>query len=217
MRHLRTTRLGGKLDGEHVLALRVADEVDDDHLRRDFLLLGNQVDGKLVLTKGCLDSGQVELVDGGTSVSAEADAEGVEVLLVRGVDQSSPSLLGCQLGDTSPVDDTTLGAFEGPMTWLVAKPALLGISGAATSSMAFFAASVAGTGKRALDTRVGAVSLVVTDFTAVEALSGQAAAFGLIRAVASEMACLSATVKTVSVRVKVRVGWLRDLRSARDS
>jgi hypothetical protein len=205
--HLGATRLRGELNGEDILALRVADKVDNDHLRGDLLLLGDQVDWQFIFTKSCLNSGQVELVDSGPGVSAKADAESIEVFVLCSIDQSSPRLHVGHLGDTSPVDHTTLFAFKGLVTWLVAKLALHGIGGAATSSMTFFTASIAGSGEWALDTRVGTIGLVVADFTAVEALASQTAtAFGFLGAVTSEMACLCAAVKTVSMYGKARVG-----------
>ena len=171
--HLRTTRLGGELDGEDVFAVRVADEVNDGHVGGDLLLLGDEKDAETVLTESLLDGRKAELIHGGTSVGTEADTEGVEVLLLGGVDEGSPSSLRLHLGDASPVDGATRLALDSAVALLVTE----------------LAGAVEGT----LNALVGAIGLVVTDLTAVEALAGEtAAALGFVRAVAGEMAGLLA-------------------------
>jgi hypothetical protein len=60
--------------------------------------------------------------------------------------------------------------------------------------MALLTASVACAGEWALDALVRAISLVVADLSTVEALSGQAAALGLVGAVSREVIGLSAAV-----------------------
>ena len=64
--------------------------------------------------------------------------------------------------------------------------------------MAFNAAGVAGAGELTLDARVGAVGLVVTNFTAVEAFASEAAASGLVGAFAGEVPSLATSVYMIS-------------------
>lgn len=68
MSHLGTTRLGHKLDGEDELAVGVANEVYNGHVLRDLLLLGDEVDGQLVLAQSLFHGHEAKAVDKGTSV-----------------------------------------------------------------------------------------------------------------------------------------------------
>jgi hypothetical protein len=68
LRHLGTTRLRGKLDRENILALGVADEVDDGHVGFNILLLGDQIDTQSILAQSRLDTSQSELLRRSTSI-----------------------------------------------------------------------------------------------------------------------------------------------------
>jgi hypothetical protein len=65
--------------------------------------------------------------------------------------------------------------------------------------MAVNTAGVTSAGELALDSLVGTVRLVVANLTAVVALSSYAAALGLVWAIPSEVAGLSATMIDVSM------------------
>jgi hypothetical protein len=198
LRHLRAARLGRELDGQDVLAVRVADEVNDSHVGGDLLLLGDEKDAEAVLTESLLNGRKAELIHGVTSVGAEADTEGVEVLLLGCVDEGGPGSLRLHLGDASPVDGATRLAVDSAVALLVTE----------------LAGAVEGT----LNALVGAISLVVTDLTAVEALAGEtAAALGLVGAVAGEMAgllantaCAIASVAAASCELLVEPGGIRE-------
>lgn len=62
--------------------------------------------------------------------------------------------------------------------------------------MAFLIARVAGTREGTLNTRIGTISLVVSNFTAVVALASEATTFRLVRAFTGEMAGLVAAIKS---------------------
>jgi hypothetical protein len=81
------------------------------------------------------------------------------------------------------------------VTLFVAKPALHRIGRTVASSVALDTTGVAGSGELALDTRVGTVSLVVTDFAAVVAFASETATSRLVWTFASEVAGLSAAVQ----------------------
>ena len=78
------------------------------------------------------------------------------------------------------------------MSWLVAQFAELRVRRAVSHGVTFFAAGVAGAREGAVDLGVRAVSLVVSDLSTVEALSGQTTTLGLVRAFASEVSSLVA-------------------------
>jgi hypothetical protein len=186
LRHLDTARLRGDLDGENVLTIRIADEVNDCHVRGDLLLLGDKKNTEIVLAKGFLNGRKIELVDSSASVGAKADTECVEILLLGSVDEGRPSRLGVHLRNASPVDDATGLAVD--------------------SAVALFLAELAGAVERTLDALVGAISLVVTDLTAVVALAVHtAAALGLVRAIASEVAGLLADTACAIISVAAAV------------
>lgn len=126
LRHLGTTRLGRELDRQNVLAGRVADEVDNSHVGRDLLLLGDEVDAEIVLAQSLLDDDEAKVVGNGASVCTQAKSELVEVFLLGGVDDGSPGILGRQLRYTGPVDDTTLLAVDSLVALLIAEAALVG-------------------------------------------------------------------------------------------
>lgn len=71
--------------------------------------------------------------------------------------------------------------------------------------MSFHTASVTGTCERTLNTGIGAVRLVVSNLTAVEALAGQSATFGLVGTVAGKVTSLLASIAEVSLGA---CGWL---------
>jgi hypothetical protein len=178
--HLDTTGLGRELDGQDVLAVRVANQVDDGHVGGDLLLLGNEEDTETILAESLFDGGKTELFPGSAGVGTEANTESVEVLLLGGIDESSPGGLRVHLRDASPVDHATSLAVDSAVALLVAE----------------LAGAIEGT----LEAHVGAINLVVTDLIAVEALAGDtAAAPGLVGAVTGEVAGLLAdTAGTVS-------------------
>lgn len=78
------------------------------------------------------------------------------------------------------------------MTLLVAQLALRRVGGAAACSVSLDPAGVACAGELAFDSRVGAVSLVVTDFAAVVALASETAARRVVGAFAGEVTGLVA-------------------------
>jgi hypothetical protein len=197
--HLGTTRLFGKLNGEDVLATGIADEVNDSHVGSNFLLLGDEINTKTVLTESLFDGGKVEIFHDSAGVSLEGDTESVEVLVLGGIDEGSPGGTSLHLRNTGPVDDTTRLALESFVAFLVAEPALHRVGRAVTSSMAVDATRVTSTSELALNSLVGTVRLVVADLTAVVALSSHAAALGLVWAIASEVTGLSATIIDVSI------------------
>jgi hypothetical protein len=84
------------------------------------------------------------------------------------------------------------------VTLLIAELALLGVGRTATSRVALDTAGIASTGEGTLDALIGAISLVVTDLTAVEALASQTTAPGLVGTLASKVASLVAAVGKVS-------------------
>lgn len=175
MSHLGATRLRRELDGQNKLAVWVADKVDDSHVRGDLLLLGDKKDCEVILAESLLDGGKIELIHGSASVSPQADAEGVEVLLFGSIDQSNPGSRGIHLRHTGPVDNAARLAVD--------------------SAMALLIAEFAGTIESTLYPLVGTICLVVTDLTAVEALASKTAtALGLIRAVAGEVTGLLAAI-----------------------
>lgn len=197
--HLRPARLLGELDSENKLTFWVADHVDNGHIDSDILLEGDEKDGKLILAKGGLDIGEGKVVDDSAGVSLEAGAEAVQILLLGCIDEFGPSLLSLELRDTSPVYKATLFTLESLVALLVAKLALYRIGWAAACSMSLDTAGVAGTGELALDTRVGAVGLVVTNLATVVAFTSEAAARWCIGAFASEVTVLAAAAKNVSM------------------
>ena len=80
--------------------------------------------------------------------------------------------------------------------------------------MASLLADTASTSELALDAWVGAISLVVAHFTAVVAFAGHAAAaFALLRAIASEVAVLTTAVAWSANNETAQIGS-RDLHSA---
>lgn len=64
--------------------------------------------------------------------------------------------------------------------------------------MALFITGVTGACEGALNALVGAVRLVVTNLTAVKALSSEAASFGLVRAIAGVVASLTAAASSLA-------------------
>lgn len=190
--HLSTTRLRRKLDGQDVLALGVADEIDRSHVDSKHLLLSNEIDWQLVGTEGFLDPLDIELLVESTGIRLESDAEEIDILLLSSINDLDPSLLGAHLRNTSPIDDAARFALESLVSWLVAQLAELGVGRAVTHGMSPLAAGVANTGEGTVNLRVGTVGLVVSNLSAVEALSGQTATLRLVRALTSQVSCLLA-------------------------
>lgn len=135
---LGTTRLAGELNGENILAIGIANQVDDGHVLGHLLFLGDEEDTNVVLAQGLLDGGKIELVHDSTGVSFERDAESIKILRLSSVDQGGPSLPSIELRDTGPVDDAAGLAVNGFVASLIAKLAF-GI-GAVAREMAFLAA-----------------------------------------------------------------------------
>lgn len=197
--HLRTARLLGKLDGENELTFRVADHVHNSHVDGDVLLEGDEKDGKLIFAKSGLDIREGEIVYDGAGVSLEAGTEAVQIFLLGCIDELGPGLLSLELRNTGPVDNATLLTLKSLVAFLVAKLALHGVGWAAACSMSLDTAGVAGTSELALDARIGAISLVVTDLAAVVAFASEAASGWCVGAFASEMTFLAAAAKNVSM------------------
>lgn len=199
LRHLRTAGLGCKLDGQHELALGVANQVDDGLVGSNLLLESDQVDLDAIRAKSRLDIRQAELVVGSAGVGLQTEAEDIKVLSVGGIDEGGPGIFGGQLGNIAPVDGSALVALKSLVTFLLAQLADHGVGRAAASRVAFNAAGIASPGERTLDALVRAVSLVVADLTAVEAFARQPIALGLARALASEVTGLVAATYHVSM------------------
>jgi hypothetical protein len=161
------------LDGENILAIRVAEHVDNSHIRGYFLFLGDQEDRKTICAKSFLDSDKVEItrIHERTCVSLQTVAERIEIFRPSRIDELPPGFPRFELRDTSPINKTTLLAIKSLVALFVAKPTLHGIGRTVASSVALNTTGVAGSGELALDTRVGTVSLVVTDFATVVALA----------------------------------------------
>lgn len=192
--HLRATRLRRELDRENVLLFGVTNEINDSHVGSDFLLLGDQVNGEIVSAQSLLNLGQLEVVGESTGVGTKADAEGVEILGRRSVDERGPGVFSGHLRNAGPVHDTAPSALKSAVARLVAQAALLGVGGALTRRVTLDTAGVAGAGERTLDALVGAVGFVVTNLAAVEAFSSEAAALGLVGTIAREVTGLVAAV-----------------------
>jgi hypothetical protein len=197
--HLCATRLGRQLDRKNVLALSVADEVDNGHVGGDILLLGDEVHTKIIFAQSSLDSGEIEVILESTSVGTKTDAERIEVLGLSRVDEGGPGTSSVHLRHTSPVDHAALIAVEGLVAFLIAKLALHGVRRASAGRMTLYTAGVAGSVEGTLDTLIGAVRLVVTDLAAVEALSSETAALGLVGAFTGEVTSLVAALIEVSM------------------
>lgn len=163
------------------------------------MLESDEVDRKSILPKGRLDVGKREVIDDGAGVSLEAGAEAVQILLLGRIDEPSPGFLSLELRDTSPVDSATLLTLKSLVAFLIAKLALRGVGWAVACSMSVDTAGVAGTGELALDARIGAVGLVVSNLATVEALPSEAAARWCVGAFASEVAFCTAAAKNVSM------------------
>jgi hypothetical protein len=196
--HLGATRLCRQLEGEDELALGVANEVNDGHVGSNLLLLGNQVNTKVVLAESSLDCGEVELVVERTSVGAETDAEGIQIFGPRGVDESGPCITSIHLGNAGPVDQTALITVQSLVPLLVAKLAFHGVGRAASSRMTLNSTCIAGTRERALNTLIRAVCLIVSNLATVVAFASKAAALRFIGALAGKVASLAAAVIEVS-------------------
>lgn len=190
--HLDTTRLGRGLDGQNELALGVSDKIDNGHVDSNLLLLGDEEDWEVVVAESSLNSLDVELILKGTGVRFESRTEQVEILNLGSIDELVPSLLGTQFGNASPVDDTTRLTLKSLVAWLVAQLASLRVGRAAAHGVALLSTGVASTTERTLDLGVGAIGLVVTNLTAVEALSSHTTALRLVRAFSSEVSGLVA-------------------------
>lgn len=84
---LRTARLIGQLNGENELTVRVTHQVDDSHVDRNLLLLGDQVDTQPILSKSLLHGRKVELLHGGASISLETGPKRVQITLLSSINQ----------------------------------------------------------------------------------------------------------------------------------
>lgn len=197
--HLRTAGLVGELSGKNKLTFWIADHVDNGHIDGNVLLEGDKKDGKTILAKSGLDIGEGEVVDNCSSISLETGTEAVQIPLLGCINKLGPSLFSLELRDTGPVDKATLLTLESLVPFLVTELASHRIGGAVASGVAIYTTSVAGTGEFALNARVGAVGLVVTNFAAVEALASEAASGGLVGALSSEVTGLVATANGVSM------------------
>lgn len=78
------------------------------------------------------------------------------------------------------------------MALLIAKLALHRVRRASAGRVTLYTAGIAGSGEGTFDALVGAVRLVVADLAAVEALSSETAALGLVGALAGEVTSLAA-------------------------
>jgi hypothetical protein len=110
--------------------LCVTDEIDNRHVRGNVLLLGDQENTKAILSQSRFDGGQAEDIGGSTCIGTQTDAEGVEVLLLSSVDQGLPGVLGSELRNSGPVDDTAALATERDVSLFATQLALLRVGGA---------------------------------------------------------------------------------------
>jgi hypothetical protein len=117
-----------------------------------------------------------------------------------------PGLSSLHLRHTGPVYHTLTCAIQSLVACLVAEPALLRIGWAVAGSVTLDTAGVASARERTLDTLVGAVSLVVANLAAVEALAGETVTFMLVGAVAGKVAGLAAAACTISTSVLTVIG-----------
>jgi len=186
--HLRTARLFGQLDGKDVLALWVANQVDNGHVDSHLLLLRDQIDRQLICAESGFHVRQAEVVDDGACICLEAGAERVEVPLRCGVYEMSPSLSSLELRNARPVDDATLLTLSCLVALLITEFAL--DCWTMARRVAFDAAFPTGARELALDSGIGTVSLVVTDLSTVEALSREAATSRLVGTVTGMVASL---------------------------
>jgi hypothetical protein len=114
-----------------------------------------------------------------------------EIALLVGLEHLRPSLFGGPIREMRWEDvETVGGALESLVAFLVAETAdHRRLVGAVGCHMAFLRADAAGTEEWTIDTRIGALGLVVADFTAIEAFASHLLGFW---ALASHVAFVTA-------------------------
>jgi hypothetical protein len=192
-------RLESLLEGDLVLLVGIALEVDVGvDLGRNGLLLGNEVVLEVGLTEALLKLNEGEL-RGELTVQPEGLNEVVVVATGISGHQVFPGLIGVDgVVKAVRVDVVLLSASSSGVTSAGALLAngLRTLGGAVT----FSTASAAGASESTLGPGVGAVGLVVTSLTAVEALAGHLAGLG---ALTREVSRLSTAVSVLVMRTEV--------------
>ena len=166
-----TARLESLLERDLVLLVGVALEVDVGvDLGRNGMLLGDEVVLEVGLAEALLKLDKGELRSE-LAVGPEGLDEVVDVASVIGGVEVLPSLVGIRVvRKTFRVDVVLLGTNSSGMT---SAGALLANSvNTLGRAVAVSTAGAAGASERTLGTRVGAVGLVVSSLTTVEALAG---------------------------------------------
>lgn len=165
-----TTGLGGLLEGNLILLVRVTLEVDVGVDRRgDSLLLGNEVPLEASLTEALFELNKGKL-RGDLAVDPEGLVEVVDISMHISENQVVPSLVSVVgKGKTIRVDVVLLSASSSG----VASAGTLLANGLSTlcRMVTFGTTSAAGASKGTFDLGVRTVGLVVTNFAAVETLT----------------------------------------------
>jgi len=213
-----TLRLGGPLDGDSVLLIRLALEVDQSPVYGDVLLPGDQVGVELVAAEGLLEvlqgrgTNSLGIDEEGLWMSVNAsssiwnnvwcmahllDLEGV-LLLIGGL-ESLPSLVGGHVTNDAVQGEQAVGlARGGNMASLFADAAHFGLLlGAVCLAVAGLATAATLSAELALDSWVRAIGLVVSGLVAVVAETGiesGAAPLWLLGAIASKVGLRAAAV-----------------------
>lgn len=206
------TRLESLLEGDLILLVSDTLEVDVGvDLRRDSLLLGNEVVLDVGLAEALLKLDKSEL-RGELAVDPEGLDEVVDIARVIGGKQGFPSVVG--IVDVRKADriDVVLVNASGSSVASAGAPLANGLS-TLRGAMTFITTSAAGASERALEARVSAVGLVVSDFAAVEALAGVLAG---LRAVTRVVTRLTTAVCVLVMRWKCNTAMthLRQVSSA---
>jgi hypothetical protein len=198
-----TARLESLLERDLVLLVSVALEVDVGvDLGRNGLLLGDEVVLEVGLAEALLKLDKGELRSE-LAVGPEGLNEVVNVASVIGGVEVLPSLVGIGVvRKTFRVDVVLLGTSSSGMT---STGALLANSvNTLGRAVAVSTASAAGASERTLGTRVGAVGLVVSSLTTVEALAGVLTG---LRALAREVTRLATAATVLVTRRKGQCGF----------
>jgi hypothetical protein len=144
-----------------ILLADVALKIDVGPGGASVLLHGDEVDAEVALAELLL---KLDVGSGGNSLNQHLDSilEVIEVTLVRGLGEESPSFIVSLVGDVVVVEFHLVLALESVMTFFLAVLADLGLRRAVASLMTLLIASATGTGE---DTRLVAFGLGVTFLT----------------------------------------------------
>jgi hypothetical protein len=198
-----TARLESLLERDLVLLVGIALEIDVGvNLGRNGLLLGDEVVLEVSLAEALLKLDEGELRSE-LAVGPEGLNEVVDVAIVIGGVEVLPSLIGIGgVRNTFRVDVVLLGTSSSGMTSAGASLAngVNTLGGAVT----FSTASAAGASESTLGTRVGAIGLVVSSLTTVEALAGVLTG---LRALAREVTRLATAVSVLVMRKTGQCGF----------